>query len=450
MASDQPLPTSSASPQGPPAPTSDALLDKALDALTFANSHGSNPAVSLPPAMAAMHGKSSTEILAELNKTPLFMTDLEENDELEAFKALVYEGTPSEVAGNFKEQGNECFKSRGWRDAKEFYGKGVQVLEQERRKREHVKSGKAVPTSVTAAAAAAAPATTATADGPSPPQQQKELTPEEHEEEIKKQLELLPTLLLNRAACHLNLQNYRSCIQDCAASLRLNSSQPKAYFRSAKALLALSKIPEADDACARGLALAPDDKALLVLAEEIIKKNSEIEAKRRKEEEARRRKLQEETLLRAALKARGVRTRRTPQPPEMEDAKVRLVPDPLDPRSEIVYPVVLLYPLVLQSDFIKEFGETELLGERLDQVLEERPAWDREGEYGSGEAECYMETLTGGLVRVGRKVSLLAVLGKGNVEVVDEVVRIFVVPKQKADGWIADFKRKKAAEKGVR
>ena len=159
------------------------------------------------------------------------------------------------------------------------------------------------------------------------------------------------------------------------------------------------------------------------------------------------RRKQEEYVLRAALKARGIRTRKTAQPPDMDDAKVRLVPDPVDPTSSLVFPTVLLYPLVLQSDFIKEFGETETMGERLGYILAEKAPWDERREYSTKGVECYVETMTGGLIKVGRNVSLLKILSSGSVEVVDEVVRIFVVPKQKADGWVEEFKRKKAAEK---
>lgn len=47
---------------------------------------------------------------------------------LEALKALQYEGTKSEAAQNFKEQGNECVQEKKWSDAKEFYTKGIAVL----------------------------------------------------------------------------------------------------------------------------------------------------------------------------------------------------------------------------------------------------------------------------------------------------------------------------------
>lgn len=48
---------------------------------------------------------------------------------LEALKALQYEGTQAEAAQNFKEQGNECVQEKKWSDAKEFYSKGLAVLQ---------------------------------------------------------------------------------------------------------------------------------------------------------------------------------------------------------------------------------------------------------------------------------------------------------------------------------
>lgn len=77
--------------------------------------------------------KTFEEALSDLSKTPLFMTSLadagsEENVALEALKALAYEGTKSEAAQNFKEQGNECVQEKKWSDAKEFYTKGIAVI----------------------------------------------------------------------------------------------------------------------------------------------------------------------------------------------------------------------------------------------------------------------------------------------------------------------------------
>jgi hypothetical protein len=51
----------------------------------------------------------------------------EENLELEALQALAYEGTPLEIATNFKVQGNEAFREKRVRDALEFYTKGIRA-----------------------------------------------------------------------------------------------------------------------------------------------------------------------------------------------------------------------------------------------------------------------------------------------------------------------------------
>lgn len=82
----------------------------------------------------------------ELAKVPLFMTRLpeEENDTLEALQSLVYDGTPEgirritcsiiisnnsfiEIAENFKNQGNDCFKEgkTKYQDAIQFYTRAI-------------------------------------------------------------------------------------------------------------------------------------------------------------------------------------------------------------------------------------------------------------------------------------------------------------------------------------
>lgn len=51
-----------------------------------------------------------------------------QNDALDAIRDLQYEGTRSEIAQGFKTQGNEMVASKSWIDAKEFYTKGLAVL----------------------------------------------------------------------------------------------------------------------------------------------------------------------------------------------------------------------------------------------------------------------------------------------------------------------------------
>lgn len=89
----------------------------------------------MPPAMAEIKKQSADEVLAEMNRMPLFMTTLDETDGeggentlLEAMKALAYEGTRYEIAENFRQQGNECARAKQWNDAKEFYDKAIAAL----------------------------------------------------------------------------------------------------------------------------------------------------------------------------------------------------------------------------------------------------------------------------------------------------------------------------------
>ncbi|KAJ3560295.1 hypothetical protein NPX13_g9353 [Xylaria arbuscula] len=105
----------------------------------------------LSPGRSMTGKKTVDEVVAELRKTPFFMTELEENDETEALKALAYEGTPLENASEFKEQGNECFRVKRWADAKEFYTKGVLILAAEERKRKQAaeNTSSQIPSKVT-------------------------------------------------------------------------------------------------------------------------------------------------------------------------------------------------------------------------------------------------------------------------------------------------------------
>ncbi|KAI0878958.1 TPR-like protein [Hypoxylon argillaceum] len=388
----------------------------------------------LSPGRAMTGKKTVDEVVAELKQSPFFMTELEENDETEAFKALAYEGTPLENGSEFKEQGNECFKTRRWGDAKEFYTKGILILAAEERKRKQAAdlSSSKQPLTVKPKE-----------DEGGASEAGKEET---SEDEIRQERAVLESLYVNRAACHLELKNYRSCWLDGSAALRMNPTNIKAYYRSARAFLAVGRIAEADDACARGLAADPSNNPLKAVARDIIKKAEEAAVRQRREAERLGTEKRRAALLKAALRARGIRTRATAQPPEMEDAGVRLAPDPDDPASHLAFPTVLLYPAHLESDFIKAFSETDALVDHLKYVFP--LPWDHEGVYTSAGVECYVETVTGGLVKIGKKVPLLKVLAGGKVEVVDEVVRIFILPKPQAAAWVEEFKMKKAAEMG--
>ena len=103
-----------------------------------------------------------------------------ENVELDALRALQYEGTPAEIAQGFKEQGNEVVKMKRWKDGKEYYTKGLVVLAQ----RKKVRSLR------------------------SPEETGEKPSIAEDEAEIRKQKELEEACYVNRALCNLELSMF--------------------------------------------------------------------------------------------------------------------------------------------------------------------------------------------------------------------------------------------------
>lgn len=240
---------------------------------------------------------------------------------------------------------------------------------------------------------------------------------------------------------YIYAENYRSTTLDCAAALRLNAKNVKAYYRSCLALFALDKLAEASDACTRGLAIDPTNAALGGVATKIEARQTSLNAIEQKRQEREQRVQKEQFMLNTALRARNIRTRSTAQPPDLEDAAIHLSPDPIAPTSTLMFPVVLLYPLHLQSDFIKAFSEMDTVPNHLEYIFP--LPWDERHEYTLESVEFYMETGSGGLIKVGKKVSLGKVLGSPGVEIVDGVVRINVLLKSGAAGWIEEMKIRK-------
>lgn len=117
--------------------------------------------------------------------------------ELDALRALQYEGTPAEIAQGFKEQGNEVVKLKRWKDGKEFYTKGLAVLAQRRTARS-LKS---------------------------PDHAGEDSTVAEDEAETGKQRELEEACYVNRALCNLEMSMYYDSLIVAYSDLRLTMAQ---------------------------------------------------------------------------------------------------------------------------------------------------------------------------------------------------------------------------------
>ncbi|QDS78167.1 hypothetical protein FKW77_005198 [Venturia effusa] len=410
-------------PAGPAPAAAPDFIDQILASNPFppkprerCSADGVGPA--LPPAREGLRGHTVDEVYKMINRTPLFMTTLDETDgeggenvELEAIKALMHEGTTAEIAGNFREQGNEQAKAKRWKDAKSFYDQALTALKNPKRNFE-AEEGETDLDAVEI----------------------------DEEAEARKERQLEEACYVNRALCNLELGNYRSCTLDCAAALRINPQNVKALFRSSSACLAIDKLPEAQDACLHGLAIDPRNAALKTIRDKIQKRKAhlaDMEAKRRERTE---RIAAEERTLEDAIKMRGIPTKTTSRPPETQDAVMKLE-GPLDARSTLSIPTIFLYPAHLQSDFIRAFEENQTIIDHLSYILP--LPWDQAKEYNSANIDCYMETITGGLIKAGKKVPLLKILCSGKTELVDRMLRIYILPKDKVAPWIEEWKAKR-------
>lgn len=218
----------------------------------------------------------------------------------------------------------------------------------------------------------------------------------------------------------------------------LNPVNIKAWYRSASACLGLDKISEAEDACSRGLEVDSKNSALLALQKKIAARKehvTKVESARRAREE---KEAKEKAALAQALKKRNTPTRKTAKPPNMEDAILRLS-SPFDPDSTLSVPVLILYPLAGQTDLIKAFEETHSLLDHLSYVLP--VPWDEKNEYTTENIDCYMPTATGGLIKAGKKLSLGKLLESGKIQLVDDMLQVFAVPRSEAAAWIEDYKK---------
>lgn len=344
---------------------------------------------------------SFEEKIAALQNTPLFMKSLpseESNDPvIQALQSLAFDGTPDEIAQNFKEQGNDYFKGKRHREAISFYTQGLD----------------AKPSDVV----------------------------------------LHEALLCNRAACNLELKNYGSVLRDCSKALTLNTKSSKAYYRSAMALFALERYEESLDCCERCLEYDPENKGVKSVRDRSAKAKAE---KLRKESEKLDRindEQREKKLLQIAFKERNLFAVYNPKGSSENPYEPHF--DPEDPeRTTLIIPVFFLYPQYATSDVIAHFVEDTAFSTHIIQMFPPQapaPNWDKSGQYIANTLVVYAITRRKRLLKVGKKMSLRDVCnatkakegepGDG-LELKDGCLTFVVVPKGEVEqNWVDEFKR---------
>ncbi|THH33600.1 hypothetical protein EUX98_g574 [Antrodiella citrinella] len=278
-----------------------------------------------PPSAASLQEK-----MAAFDSVPLFMKSLPEDLDdpvVSALQSLAFEGPPDEIAQNFKEQGNDYFKSKRHREALGFYTQGVD----------------AKPDDQT----------------------------------------LLEALLCNRAACNLELKNYGSVLKDCSRALTINPKSSKAYYRSASALISLNRLVEALDCCDRCLQYDPDNANVRALRSKAATLKETKDRKEAVRLEQIRKKQEAERTLRFALQERNIITIKNPDGPTDNPYKPHF--DPEDPSGRtLIIPTFFLYPQYAISDVIPLFVEDTPFSAHITTMFPPQapaPDWDKTGHY---------------------------------------------------------------------
>lgn len=298
--------------------------------------------------------------------------DAEDNEALEALKAMAYDGEPDEIATNFKNQGNDAYKAKDYRSAVEFYTKGIDA-----------KCG------------------------------------------IK---EIDSKLYLNRAQVNLVLKNYRRCINDCKKALENDPTLIKAYFRMAKAFLSLGKYQDLCEAAQFGLKVA-HDKELEDVFKTAEKRLKELQARQKREED-------EQKTFMEAMKVRNMCLVFTKDYEENKFRKIALE-DKLDIESQFIMDVILEFPSIDYNCVIDKTGELTPVSELLEIPQAQGTL------QGLNLAKCsvFMESVGGGLVKVGKKKTLNELISVP-LPVINWVVRLYVLPKEEIDSFVATWDKK--------
>ncbi|KAG7845476.1 hypothetical protein KL941_003322 [Ogataea angusta] len=355
----------------------------------------------LPPQLAELANKPTEEVMADLNRLPLFMTELDESDgaggenlHVEALKALAYEGEPDEIATNFKNQGNDCYKAKQYKNAVEYYTKGLEVG--------------------------------CNMD------------------------EINAALYLNRAACNLELKNYRRCINDAKECLKIQPKNVKALFRAAKAFLAIEKYDEAEQILQYASSLdntSPAFKSLNKQLEDRRRLLRELEEKKRREEEAEERK---KNNLKQAIVLRNYLSVLSAEPAELPAGTQIHLEDPEDIETQLIIPTMVLYPTTDEFDFVNEVSELSTPGELIELVMDRPDSYFEDPKHKNfRQMEAYMETESGGLIKAGKKVTFNAILSAATprVPLFDNVMRIYFVPRADSKTWISKWNKEAALKK---
>ncbi|ODQ57727.1 hypothetical protein WICANDRAFT_97143 [Wickerhamomyces anomalus NRRL Y-366-8] len=212
----------------------------------------------------------------------------------------------------------------------------------------------------------------------------------------------------------------------------------------AKAFFTIDKIDEALSALEFSLGLDPTNAASKALMTKIQNKKHELETIEAKKEAERLHKEILQDKLNTAIKGRNYTIIKTPRPAEMlTDAKLSLE-DPEDIESQLIFPAMIMYPTTDEFDFVASVSELTTPWELMELVLQRPQEWFQDPKHENftpKKLDAYMETESGGLIKVGKKASLHKALSteKPKIPLFDNALRIYLVPRIDAENWLSTW-----------
>jgi tetratricopeptide (TPR) repeat protein len=279
----------------------------------------------------------------------------------------------SEIAENFKNQGNDCFKAGKlkYQDAVSFYTRAIDT-------------------------------------------------------DCSDQA-LMEACYANRAAVNLELGNYGKVLRDCAKCLELNPSNVKALYRSARGLFQLDRPDEAYDCCVHCLAVDPDNIPVQQLQAKIKKRQDDLKQRAAAKAERLQKEQQAKQQKADALERRRITI--NVQDKAMYDAAAIQYDADSD---TVTWPVFFLYPEHKESDYIQQFDENNTFQDHLDVMLENPAPWDPDHLYSPANVNVYFENTQGSkptLLKVGNKLPLAKVLALDQYVITNGVPSFIILPK---------------------
>ncbi|XP_043289568.1 DNA polymerase interacting tetratricopeptide repeat-containing, protein of 47 kDa isoform X2 [Venturia canescens] len=276
----------------------------------------------------------------EMEKHPFFMKEVPKAGEpvsplMEGLQQLKYsteDNTPEELAVSYKEDGNYNYKYKNYRLAILSYTEGIKTK--------------------------------------------------------CKDNALMAQLYNNRAAANFMLQNYRSSLYDSEHAMKLDPKYSKAHNRAATCCFRIKNYDKCIELCDKYLELYSPSKPISVLKSQAIMERKKEQRNVRMQEVLSKKAEKEEDKVMRIIREKKINVE---IPEGKEDFELRdlvpLVPQlaqhrvRLDRAGRLIWPVTILYPETLQTDFIQNFYEDTPFMDQLEDLFEEPPEWDREKRY---------------------------------------------------------------------